>query len=97
MTKLKEIYKCEICGNIIEVVHEGVGKLVCCNQEMELLAEKKEDVGTEKHLPVVTFHEDKIIVNNGFKNDRWINATFKLIQNSEHIHSYLLKIKLMEI
>ena len=34
MTKLREIYKCEICGNIVEVIHEGPGVLVCCEQEM---------------------------------------------------------------
>ena len=35
MAKFKEIYKCEICGNIVEVLHEGQGVLVCCGEEME--------------------------------------------------------------
>ncbi len=53
MTKLRQIYRCNICGNIVEVLHAGVGQLVCCGQPMELLTEKKEDVGLEKHVPVI--------------------------------------------
>jgi len=53
MTELKQIYKCNICGNIVEVLHTGVGQLVCCGQPMELLTEKTADVGLEKHVPVI--------------------------------------------
>ena len=53
MTELNQIYKCNICGNIVEVLHAGVGQLVCCGQPMELLEEKTEDVGQEKHVPVI--------------------------------------------
>ncbi|MDD5606719.1 MAG: desulfoferrodoxin [Candidatus Pacebacteria bacterium] len=53
MTQLNQIYKCNICGNITEVLHSGVGQLVCCNQPMELLVAKNKDEGFEKHLPVV--------------------------------------------
>lgn len=53
MTEQKQIYKCNICGNIIEVLHAGVGQLVCCGQPMELLKEKTEDIGKEKHVPVI--------------------------------------------
>lgn len=53
MTELRQIYKCNICGNIVEVVHTGVGQLVCCGQPMELLKEKTVDIGLEKHVPVV--------------------------------------------
>ncbi|MEM5790843.1 MAG: desulfoferrodoxin [Candidatus Aenigmatarchaeota archaeon] len=53
MTKLKQIYKCNICGNIVEVLHTGVGQLVCCGQPMQLMEEKTEDVGLEKHVPVI--------------------------------------------
>ena len=47
------IYKCEICGNIVEVLHAGAGELVCCGQPMGLLTEKTADQGKEKHVPVV--------------------------------------------
>ena len=53
MTEKKQIYKCPICGNIVEVLHEGQGTLVCCGQPMELMIEKQEDVGKEKHVPVI--------------------------------------------
>ncbi len=39
MTKKLEIYKCRVCSNVIEVVHEGEGTLVCCKEDMELLKE----------------------------------------------------------
>ena len=53
MTERLQVYKCGICGNIVEVLHEGKGQLVCCGQPMELLREKAEDVGQEKHVPVM--------------------------------------------
>ncbi len=48
-----EIYKCNKCGNVIEVVHEGAGKLVCCGEEMVLLSENTTDAAQEKHVPVI--------------------------------------------
>ncbi|RLB06790.1 MAG: desulfoferrodoxin [Deltaproteobacteria bacterium] len=53
MTKRLQIYKCEICGNIAEVLHEGKGELVCCGQPMKLLEENTVDAAKEKHVPVV--------------------------------------------
>ena len=53
MTKDKEIYKCNVCGNMVEVL-KGMGvPLVCCGQNMEHLVEKSEDEGMEKHVPVI--------------------------------------------
>lgn len=52
-TNLLEIYKCNICGNIIEVLHTGAKALVCCKQPMDLITAKSEDKGLEKHLPVI--------------------------------------------
>jgi superoxide reductase len=53
MTARLQIYKCEVCGNIVEVLHAGQGKLVCCAQPMTLMTEKTQEQGQEKHLPVV--------------------------------------------
>jgi superoxide reductase len=53
MTKLNELYKCNICGNIVELAHEGIGQLVCCGQPMKLLEEKTKDIGNEKHVPII--------------------------------------------
>ena len=60
-----QIYRCPVCGNIIEVVHAGGGELVCCGQPMELLQGKIEDTGFEKHLPVIEKTENKVIVKVG--------------------------------
>jgi superoxide reductase len=53
MAEQKEVYRCNICGNIVEVLHGSYGELVCCGQPMELLKEKTEDAGSEKHVPVI--------------------------------------------
>lgn len=53
MTKWLEIYKCEICGNIVEVLHEGKGELVCCGEPMVLQTENTVDASKEKHVPVI--------------------------------------------
>lgn len=53
MTVLKQVYRCNVCGNIVEVLHAGDGELVCCGESMELLQEKTSDVGQEKHVPVI--------------------------------------------
>ncbi|MFH1661734.1 MAG: desulfoferrodoxin family protein [Candidatus Falkowbacteria bacterium] len=59
MTKMHEIYKCEVCGNITEVLHTGVGELVCCGQQMKLITEITENSQNaqkdlmDKHLPVI--------------------------------------------
>ena len=62
MTKLKQVYRCNICGNITEVVHASGGELVCCGQPMELLEEKAKDEGQEKHVPVIEKDGNKIKV-----------------------------------
>jgi len=53
MAKKLEIYKCMVCGNIVEVLHAGAGELVCCGQPMKNLVEKTADEGKEKHVPVI--------------------------------------------
>jgi len=66
MTKQNEVYKCEICGNIVEVLHEASGELVCCGEPMKLLEEKTQDEGQEKHVPVIEKQGDgKILVKVG--------------------------------
>lgn len=61
MAERLQVYKCELCGNIVEVLTGGGGELVCCGQPMSLLDEKTADATTEKHVPVI----EK--VDGGFK------------------------------
>ena len=48
-----QVYKCAVCGNIVEVIHVGEGTLVCCGQPMRLLTENTTDAAEEKHVPVI--------------------------------------------
>jgi superoxide reductase len=65
MTQRLEIYKCEVCGNIVEVVHAGAGELVCCGQPMTLMKENSVDAATEKHVPVIEKTSDGYKVSVG--------------------------------
>ena len=65
MTKKMEIYKCEICGNIVEMLHGGKGELVCCGKPMKLMKEKTEDSSVEKHVPFIKKEDGKVIVKVG--------------------------------
>ena len=69
MTKIREIYKCNVCGNIVEVLHEGVGQLVCCNEPMELMKEKTEDSSVEKHVPYIEKTSKGVLVKVGQNQD----------------------------
>ncbi len=63
MTEKLEIYKCNVCGNIVEIINPGAGELVCCSVPMEHLEEKSSDEQMqEKHVPIVTIEgENKTI------------------------------------
>ena len=63
--KLGEVYKCGVCGNIVMAIHEGAGDLVCCGQDMVLMAENTVDAAVEKHVPVWTRDGDKLTVKVG--------------------------------
>ncbi len=86
MTKLKEIYRCEICGNIVEVLHTGQGELVCCEFPMLLQKEKQNDPGLEKHVPILSRKNDTELIVKVGENEHpmqenhfieWIEIIFK--------------------
>jgi superoxide reductase len=54
MTEKLQIYKCEVCGNIVEMLHGGKGEMICCGQPMKLFKENSTDAAVEKHVPVVS-------------------------------------------
>jgi len=66
MAEKLQIYKCEKCGHVVEMLHGGPGQLVCCNEPMKLLAENTVDAAREKHVPVVekTEHGFKVKVGS---------------------------------
>jgi len=65
MTKKIELYKCEVCGNLVEVVLAGVGELVCCNQPMKLQVANTTDASGEKHVPFFVKKDDELEIRIG--------------------------------
>ncbi len=65
MTERGQVHKCDICGNIVEVLHSGKGELVCCGQPMRLMEEKTADTSQEKHIPFIQRQRDGYIVRIG--------------------------------
>lgn len=63
--KRLELYKCEVCGNIVEVLHAGGPPLVCCNEKMKLQEENTVDAAKEKHVPVIEVGNGQITVKVG--------------------------------
>lgn len=71
------VYKCMVCGNVVEVAVSGGGTLVCCGQDMKLMDEKTKEGAGEKHLPVVEEISDGIVVKvasvpHPMEADHWI-------------------------
>lgn len=68
MTNVREIYKCEICGNIVEVIQEGAGELVCCGEPMQKAETKhQEEMINEKHIPALKKYDDNkwsVVIGN---------------------------------
>ncbi len=60
-----QVYKCEVCGNIVEVLHVGEGELVCCDQPMKLQTENTVDASKEKHVPVMERVDGGVLVRVG--------------------------------
>jgi len=65
MAKRRQIYKCDACGNIVEVLEGGDGALVCCGEDMKLFEESSTDEGKEKHVPVIENAGDGVKVKVG--------------------------------
>ena len=65
MTKLREVYYCEKCGNVVEILNEGAPALVCCGEPRIKLEAKTEDASTEKHVPFIEELDSGILVKVG--------------------------------
>jgi superoxide reductase len=65
MTERLQVYKCEVCGNIVEMLHDGKGELICCGQPMKLFKENSTDAVVEKHVPVISKTSDGFSVKVG--------------------------------
>lgn len=65
MTENNQIYKCSVCGNMVEMVHPGKGQLVCCGQPMEIKIPNTQEASREKHVPVMETTADGVTVMIG--------------------------------
>ena len=65
MAEKLQVYKCNLCGNIVEVLHGGDGELVCCGKPMQLMKENTTDAAKEKHVPVIEKVEGGVKVKVG--------------------------------
>jgi len=62
---MNKIYKCNVCGNIVELIHESGGELICCGKPMGLVESKEKEEGNEKHLPIIVKADSGVIINIG--------------------------------
>ena len=93
MAKRLEVYKCGVCGNIIEVLHAGKGNLVCCGQPMKLLVENTVDAAKEKHVPVIEKFDGGVKVKVGevahpMEEKHWIEWV-EIIADGKTYRQYL--------
>jgi superoxide reductase len=65
MTKARQVYKCNVCGNIVEILDIGEGELVCCGEPMQIQAENTVDAAREKHVPVIEMIDGGVKVKVG--------------------------------
>ena len=65
MAKVLEVYKCNVCGNIVELFISGGGPLACCGEDMQLMNENTVDASKEKHVPVIEKGDGKVTVKVG--------------------------------
>jgi len=94
MAERYEVYKCEICGNVVEVLHGGKGQLFCCGQPMKLMEEKKEEQGYEKHLPVIEQKEGSVVVKVGnvphpMEEEHFIEMIEVITEDGKVLRKYL--------
>jgi len=94
MIRRNQMYKCEHCGNIVEVVQGGGPKVRCCGQAMTFLEENSQDAAQEKHVPVVEEVEGGILVKVGevahpMTDEHWI-PWIEVIQGETTLRKYLL-------
>ena len=61
----KQIYKCKVCGNIVESLWNGKPNVFCCGSEMTALTENTVDAAKEKHIPVIERNGNSVTVKVG--------------------------------
>ena len=93
MTHLAELFKCHICGNIVEITHEGVGNLVCCDELMTLLEEKIPEVNDAHYAHIENIDEitKKIHFNHPMTNEHYIEFIEVISYDNKYLKRKHLK------
>ena len=92
MTKKLELYKCNICGNIVEVLFSGIGELVCCGETMEHLTPKNSDSDialTEKHTPEINVYDEGTtvsVLHHPMEKEHYIMMIQSESENKDEVH-----------
>ena len=94
MAKRYEVYKCEICGNVVEILHGSFGQLVCCGQPMKLMEAREKEEGYEKHLPVIEKQDGKVVVKVGsiahpMEEEHYIEMIEVITKDDKILRKYL--------
>ena len=94
MVERSQIYKCEMCGNIVVVLHGGTGDLLCCEKEMKLQEANSVDAAVEKHVPIVKIEEQRVNVQVGstphpMEADHYIETICLHTENDEGFVKFL--------
>lgn len=58
-------YRCEVCGNIIEKIHDSGNDPVCCGKTMSELCPGVTDGKPEWHIPVCEIKDHKVEIRVG--------------------------------
>lgn len=61
----QQIWKCNVCGKILEILNPGAPTQICCGQEMQPMEEQTADWKGEKHVPKITIDGNKVTVDVG--------------------------------
>ena len=90
MTNRLELFRCKVCGNIAEILVAGDGELVCCKELMERLTLKTEDMGQEKHVPVIEKQGDEVTIKIGsephpMENDHYIQFVEAISNDNKYL------------
>lgn len=94
MAKRYEVYKCETCGNVVEILHGSFGQLVCCGQPMKLMEAREKEEGYEKHLPVIEKQDGKVVVKVGsiahpMEEEHYIEMIEVITKDDKILRKYL--------
>lgn len=62
---MRQFYICRSCGNVITKLNDSGVEVVCCGENMELLTVNTVDASVEKHVPIVSEQDGKLVISVG--------------------------------